>query len=132
MLETGITGTQSLLVVEAVTARAVGSGGLPVFATPAMIALMEATSMHSVQAHLAPGQGTVGTAIDAKHLATTPVGMTVRCQSTLTGIDRRRLVFSIEVYDERELVGTATHERFIVDDERFMEKAQQKLAPATP
>lgn len=128
MMESGIQGQMEWTVTEERTALAVGSGGLRVFATPAMVALMEATAMQSVQPFLEDGQGTVGTAIDVQHLAATPVGMAVRCESTLTAVDRRKLTFSITVHDEKECVGTATHERFIVDNERFMQKAGAKVS----
>ncbi len=122
----GIQGQKELLVTEEVTAARVGSGLLEVLATPAMIALAEGTAMESVQPLLEEGQGTVGTRIDIAHLAATPVGMTVRCETELIEVDRRRLVFSVRVYDDRELVGEGTHERFIIDNARFLQKAQAK------
>ena len=103
-----------------------GSGELPVYATPAMIALVEETAWRSVAQELEPGQGTVGTKLDFAHLAATPVGRKVRCETTLTGIDRRRLVFSAEVFDEAGKIGEGTHERFIVDNERFLAKADAR------
>lgn len=123
MLETGLTSTQSLRVTHEQTAAAIGSGLLAVFATPAMVALMEKTASQSVEPFLQEGEATVGSAIDVRHLAATPEGQEVRCQCVLSGIDRRRLIFDISVFDAGGLVGTAVHERFIVDAARFLEKA---------
>lgn len=127
MLEAGIRGEAAMTVTPEHTAAAVGSGGLAVFATPAMIALMEKVAMQSVQPALDAGQGTVGTAIDVRHTAATPVSMQVRCESLLTAVDGRRLTFTIEAFDDAGSIGTATHERFIIDNDRFMQKAQAKL-----
>ncbi len=126
MLETGIKGEQQVKVVYENSAAAVGSGLLEVFSTPAMIALMEKTASESVQAYLDEGQGTVGTELRIKHLAATPLGMTVRCESELTRVDGRRLIFSVKAYDDAELIGEGEHERFIINNERFMGKAQAK------
>ncbi|MBR3366235.1 MAG: thioesterase family protein [Lachnospiraceae bacterium] len=122
----GIRGQKELLVTEEVTAARMGSGLLEVLATPAMIALAEGTAMESVQPLLEEGQGTVGTRLDIAHIAATPVGMTVRCETELVEVDRRRLVFSVKVSDDKELVGEGTHERFIIDNARFLQKAQGK------
>lgn len=105
MLEVGIQGQQSAVVNEATTARVMGSGSLDVYATPAMIALIEKTAMLSVASELEAGQGTVGTELKVQHLASTPLGMTVTAKTELIEVDRRRLVFSAEVYDEVGLVG---------------------------
>ena len=126
MLETGIIGKEEMLVTEADTAKALGSGGLNVFATPAMIALSEKTALRSILQELPEGQSTVGTKIDMSHIAATPVGMKVRCETELIEIDRRRLVFSVNVYDEVEKIEEGTHERFIVDNNKFQTKADSK------
>ncbi len=110
------------------TAAAMGSGGLEVYATPAMIALMEYTAYSAAAPCLEAGRGTVGTYIEAKHLAATPVGAEVRCTCELIEIDRRRLRFRIEVRDAAGVVGTAVHDRFIVDNAPFMEKCAGRLA----
>ena len=123
MLEIGIKGSGEAMVTEALTAKAMGSGELPVYATPAMAALIEETAWKSVAPALEPGQGTVGTKLDISHLAATPLGRKVRCETELIEIDRRRLVFSAAVYDEAGKIGEGTHERFIVDNERFLAKA---------
>lgn len=126
MLETGIKGKEELTVTEEITAKVVGSGGLEVFATPMMIALSEKTALTSIMPYLEEGQSTVGTKVDIAHIAATPVGMKVTCETELIEIDRRRLVFSVNVYDEVEKIAEGTHERFIVDNEKFISKAYGK------
>ena len=126
-METGICGVQTIVVAEQQTAKHLGSGELAVFATPCMIALMENTAYRSVQPCLEPGQGTVGTLLNVKHLAATPVGMEVRCETKLIEVDRKRLVFEVKAFDACGLIGEGVHERFIVDNQRFMQKAQSKL-----
>lgn len=129
-MEIGIQGSMSVVVTEELTAAQVGSGLLPVYATPAMIALMENTACQSVAPYLEEGQGTVGTLMNVKHLAATPVGMTVRCETELIAVDRRRLVFAVRAYDDCDCIGEGVHERFIIDNARFMEKTQAKRAKA--
>lgn len=126
-LSSGVRGTQELLVTNENTAKALGSGGLDVFSTPSMIALMEFCAAKSVVALLPAGSSTVGTRLDIKHLSATPVGMTVRCETELIEIERRRLVFLCRAFDDAGLIGEGTQERFIVDDEKFMEKTLQKI-----
>ena len=126
MLNVGIKGTQSLLVTEENTAASVGSGMLAVFATPAMAALMEKTAALSVQNELGEGEGTVGISLNIRHLAATPVGLTVTCESELIEIDRKRLAFSLKVSDGKDVIGDGTHERFIINNEKFMAKANAK------
>ena len=127
MLETGIKGRQDLKVTSDLSARSMGRGGLEVFATPAMIALMEKTAMLSVQDQLEEGQGTVGTRLEIDHVAATPVGAEVWCESELVEIDRKRLVFEVIAYDKAGIIGKGRHERFVVNNEKFMEKANAKL-----
>ncbi len=126
MLKIGITGREEVLVTADNTAEAMGSGTLPVFATPAMIALMEKTAYKSVADFLEEGCGSVGTLLSVKHTAATPLGMKVTCESILTEIDGRRLVFSVRAYDEVGLIGEGTHERFIVQNEKFLQKTNAK------
>lgn len=125
-LETGIKGSVSCTVTENDTAKALGSGGLDVLSTPKLIALMENASLLLVRPYLDEGMDTVGTQLNVKHLAATPVGMTVRAEAELIEIDRRRLVFSVKAWDEVELVGKGTHERFIVDMKKFTDKCNAK------
>ena len=129
-MDTGIKNKMEIVVTEDRTAKAMGSGELPVFATPAMIALVEETCWRSVADELESGQGTVGTMLDVRHVSATPVGMKVWCKSELVGVDGRKLTFSVKVFDEAGLVGEGTHERFIIDNKRFLEKAAAKTANA--
>ena len=126
-LEIGIKGSSSCTVTLNDTAKALGSGGLDVLSTPKLIALMENAALLSVRPCLEEGSDTVGTLHNVKHLAATPVGMTVRAEAELIEIDRRRLVFSVKAWDEVELVGEGTHERFIVDMEKFTNKCNSKI-----
>lgn len=126
MLELHIKGTAALTVTDGVTAAAVGSGMLPVFATPSMIALIEKAAAESVAASLDPGMTTVGTKLDIVHTAATPVGMAVRAETELSEIDGRRLVFTVRAFDEAGEIGSGTHERFIVNAEKFLAKAEAK------
>lgn len=128
MLTIGIKGTQSVTVTNDNTAAAMGSGTLAVFATPAMIALMEKTAYISLQDSLDEGMGSVGTLLNVKHVAATPVGMQVTCESELVEVDGRRLVFTVKAYDEVGLIGEGTHERFIVQNEKFLAKTNAKKA----
>lgn len=122
----GLTGEAHAVVSAENIASTYASGTLPVFATPAMLALMENAAQNSVQPYLGAGQGTVGTRLDVRHLAATPLGMAVRAESELIEIDRRRLTFRVRAYDERELIGEGVHERFIIDAEKFMQKVLGK------
>lgn len=126
MLSTGIKGRKTTEVTQENTAEAVGSGTLPVFATPAMIALIEATASESVAPFLEEGSSTVGTHLDIAHSSATPVGMSATCETELVEVDRRRLVFRVVVTDAKGEIGSGTHERFVVDDAKFMSKAESK------
>lgn len=126
MLEKGIKGYAEVTANAENSAAVVGSGDLDVFATPAMVALMEQAASKSIAKELEPGQSTVGTLMNIRHLSATPLGMKVTAESALEEIDRRRLVFSVKAYDERGLVGEGIHERFIIDAEKFMDKTREK------
>jgi len=126
MLEAGIKLTKSETVTNSNTAASMGSGLLPVYATPAMILLIESAAAEAVAPLLEEGMTTVGTKLDIEHLAATPLGLEVHCECELIEVDRRRLVFKAEVYDKCDLIGRGTHERFIVASEKFMAKANAK------
>ena len=128
MLEEGVKGEQSVEVVYENTATAVGSGVLEVFGTPCMLALMEKTASESVAPYLEEGCGSVGTQVNISHVAATPIGMTVRCETELTEVDGRRLVFKVADYHESGRIGKGTHERFVVQNEKFQTKANNKLS----
>ena len=125
-MQPGIKGLQEITVTDRDTAAVYGSGSLEVFGTPAMIALMEKTALNSIVPYLDETEGSVGTALDVKHTAATPVGMKVTCESELIEVDRKRLVFRLSVRDEAGPIGEGTHERFVIDNEKFMQKAEGK------
>jgi len=125
-LECGLAARKELTVEYQHTAKAVASGLAEVYATPMMIALMEHVAYSAVQPHLPPGLSTVGTRIDAQHMAATPVGQKVWATARLTAVEGRKLTFEIEAFDEREQIGSARHERFVIDEARFMQKANAK------
>lgn len=127
-MQTGIKGFAETQVCAENTALALGSGSVEVFATPAMIALMEKAAAESVAPYLGEGCATVGTRLCVSHDRASPVGARIRCESVLTETDDRRLSFSLEVYDELGRIGGGTHERFIVDAEKFLSKAMAKRA----
>lgn len=127
MIQTGLTCKKKITVTPEMTAAAMGSGALEVLATPSMIALMEGTAQEAVQNLLEDGQGTVGTRIDVRHLAATPVGMEVTCTAEVTEVDRRRIVFTVKAKDEKEVIGEGIHERFVINNEKFFAKCRQKL-----
>ena len=125
-IEVGMRGRAEAVVTKDNTARAAGSGLVPVFATPWMIALMENAAVSAVQAGLAPDEGTVGTRLDVTHDAATPIGMKVWAEAEVTAVEGRKITFTVSAYDEAEKIGGGTHERFIIKPERFLAKAQGK------
>ena len=126
-LPIGLKGQAETTVNEQNTAAAMGSGLLPVFATPAMLALMENAAASSIQPYLGEGEGTVGTRLEVSHLAATPIGLPVRAESELVAVDRRKLTFTVRAWGGEELIGEGTHQRFVIDNARFLEKALAKL-----
>lgn len=128
MLEAGIRNRKEDLVTRENSASAVGSGLLNVYATPSMVALMEGCCHESVGPFLEKGMGTVGISLNIKHIAATPIGMKVFCESELIEVNKRVLTFRVAAYDEMGLIGEGVHERCIVQNERFQKKADEKLA----
>ncbi len=116
----------TLVVEEAHTASAFGSGNLLVFSTPMMVGLMENAALNCAQAKLDEGFSTVGMLVEIKHIAATPMGQTVRAIAELTAIEGRKLIFKVEAHDEMEKIGEGIHERFIIDQEKFMGKLASK------
>jgi predicted thioesterase len=112
--------------METDTASNWGSGGVHVFSTPALVGLMESAAVIALRGALPSGQTTVGGHIDVRHLAATPVGMKVRARAELTAVEGRRLTFKIQAWDEVELIGEAIHERFVIDEAKFVAIAQAK------
>ncbi|MCL1814412.1 MAG: thioesterase family protein [Treponema sp.] len=103
-----------------------GSGGLPVYATPCMIASMEKAALNSVAPFLPAPWSTVGTEVCIKHLSSTPRGMKITTRAKLLHIDGRALTFTVEAYDETGKIGEGTHGRFIIDEKKFMKKTEAK------
>ena len=103
--------------------RHLGTGVRSVYSTPAMIAMMERTSIHLVRPYLEEGEGSVGTKVNISHIAATPIGMKVRVRSTVKEIYGRRITFAVEAYNEKEKIGEGTHERAIINIKKFSEKS---------
>ena len=122
----GCTGRAETTVTQDNTAAAVGSGLVPVFATPYMIALMENAAVNALTPCLAEGEGSVGTRLEVTHDAATPVGMKVWAEAELTAVEGRKLTFSVRAFDEAGPIGGGTHERFIISVDRFLAKAQRR------
>ena len=122
----GMKGRAETVVTPENTAAAVGSGLVPVFATPAMIALMENAAVNAVQTGLEPGQGTVGTRLEVTHDAATPVGMKVWAEAELTAVEGRKLTYTVAAFDEAGPIGKGIHQRFIIQADRFLAKAEAK------
>jgi predicted thioesterase len=125
-VKVGMEKTMETEVTEDKLASAVGSGIAAVFSTPSLIALMENAAMQAIQDALPDGWSSVGTRVEADHIAATPPGLKVRATARVIEVDRRRVVFAIEAFDDIEKVGEAVHTRFIVEKAKFESKAQQK------
>jgi predicted thioesterase len=122
MLHPGLRGSAAVAAGPQHTAESLGSGDVPVFGTPALVALMEQAAVAALAGHLAPGETTVGTRLDIAHLAATPVGQAVRAEAELTVVDGRKLTFALAAFDGRQKVGEGRHERMLVNRERFLAK----------
>ncbi|BCJ61391.1 thioesterase [Micromonospora endophytica] len=124
-LTPGLTARLEMTVTDADTAQAVGSGDVPVLGTPRVLALAEAATVAATARQLPAGSTTVGTRVELRHLAPTPVGRTVTAQARLTSVDRRRLVFTVTVTEGDQEVAAGEVERVLVDRHRFVERAGQ-------
>lgn len=125
-LQPGIKGQEHMEVKKGNTAMDVGSGSVPVFATPFLVALMEAAAINAVKDYLPQEMSTVGGRIECKHLSPTPIGMTVTAVAELIEVDKKRLSFKIEAFDEQEKIGESEHDRFLIEEEKFMQHCEQK------
>ncbi len=125
-LKKGLSGRSALQVTDDKTAMAYGSGGIEVFATPAMVGLMENAAMKAVDPLLPEGYTTVGTRLDIRHMAATPIGLRVFAEAKLVEIKGNRLTFEVAAFDEVERVGEGLHERFIIETKPFLEKVEDK------
>lgn len=124
----GLRGEAAVVVDQHNTATAMGSGNVPAFATPAMIALMERAAVNALRRHLDEGQESVGVAVDVRHLAATPVGKRVRAEAEVTAVEGRRITFAVRAFDAVEKVGEGSHQRILVDREQFIWKMATKGA----
>jgi fluoroacetyl-CoA thioesterase len=126
-IKIGLTGELAEVVTDELTANALGSGLVPALATPAMIALMENASVTAIREYLEAGETSVGIEVNVKHIAATPVGMRVRVRAEVVSVNKRRVTFRVEAWDDKERIGEGTHVRAIVDEARFKERIAQKL-----
>ncbi len=123
----GLSGQQSITVTETLTARHIGSGRVEVYATPAMIALMESAALAAIDPLLEEGQTSVGTTIEVRHLAATPLGTMVKAHAKVTAVEGRKVTFLVQAWDERELIGEGKHVRLVIDEARFIKRVQSKV-----
>lgn len=126
MLRIGDRAEIEVRVEKAMTASHFGNEGMEVLATPYLISLSEQAAIRCLAPYLEAGQGSVGTSVQLRHLAPTPVGMAVRVVASVTEMDGRRFAFAIEAYDEKEKIAEGVHERFVVDRARFLQRAAAK------
>lgn len=119
-IKVGLKHKEEKIVTMNDTAKIFGSGAALVFATPMMIGLMEGASMNAVQEFLPKGYSTVGVGVNIKHMSATKIGKKVWANAELVEIDRKKLIFKVEAFDEDKQIGEGVHERFIIDEEKFM------------
>lgn len=127
MLAPGLSKEITFTVTPELTAKTVGSGTLEVLATPVMIAKMEEAAWKAVADHLEEGSGSVGTLMNTQHLSATPVGLEVTCKAELTEVTGRKLVYKVTAWDAKGPIGEGVHERAVIQNERFVNKAYSKL-----
>ena len=128
MVSAGQTATSTVTVTESNIAKTMKSGSLEVFATPAMCALMEEAAQAAVQPHLEKGEGTVGISLSISHDAPSPMGSTITAKATVTAVEGRKITFNIEASDGVGIIGKGTHERFVINNEKFMTKVSARKA----
>jgi len=127
-IQRGVVGSAQLVVGEEHTAPRVGSGKVHVLATPVMINLIEAAALAAIEHLLPPGHQSLGTRLDVRHIAATPVGMKIFANATVESVSGRTVTFRVEARDEKELIGDGMHERVVVNVEKFDARVQRKLA----
>jgi predicted thioesterase len=127
-LQAGMTFEKTIAVTDAMAAKHLAGEGIAVFSTPELVRFVEICALEGVRPFLKAGQETVGTRVDIRHLAATPVGMKVTAKCTLVEVDRRRLSFTVEVHDDLDKIGEGTHERFVIDRDKQQQRLQEKLA----
>src|SRR5262245_61515772 len=126
-IKPGTVGSAELVVDEEHTAPRVGSGKVHVLATPVMINLIEAAALAAIEHLLPPGYQSLGTRLDVRHIAATPVGMKISATARVTRVDGRSVAFAVEARDEKELIGDGTHERVVVNVAKFDQRVQRKI-----
>jgi fluoroacetyl-CoA thioesterase len=126
-LQPGLIGTAQLVVADEHTAPRVGSGMVHVLATPVMINLIEAAALDAIERRLPPGTQSLGTVLNIRHIAATPVGMKAQARVEVVRVDGRTVHFKVEVHDEKDLIGDGTHERVVVNVEKFAARVKRKL-----
>jgi fluoroacetyl-CoA thioesterase len=130
-LPPGLTGSAEMVVGEQHTAPRVGSGRIRVLATPVMINLIEAAALAAIEQSLPEEHQSLGTRLDISHVAATPVGMRVRASAEVLRVEGRTVYLRVAAHDERELIGEGTHERVVVNVNRFDQRVQAKMKPGT-
>lgn len=123
-IPSGIKHTREILVSGNDSACVFGSGAVNVFATPALIALLESTALESISSHMPAGYTTVGSEVNIKHLKATPIGMKVKAETYLRSVQGRKLHFELHAWDDRGMIGIGTHTRVIVEEKEFMDKTR--------
>lgn len=126
-LTVGCRGQVTSLVEPQDTAQEVGSGSLRVFATPCMAAMMEGAACEAIEPRLPEGQTSVGIRLEISHTSATPVGLEVRAEAELTAIEGKKLTFRVTAFDEKGEIGSGTHQRVLVQEQKFLDKAYEKL-----
>jgi fluoroacetyl-CoA thioesterase len=125
-IKPGLVGESATAVTSELTARHLGSGGINVYATPAMVMLMEGAAVAAIDHLLPDGQSSVGIEIHVRHLAATPMGKQVHAQAEVTQVKGRRVTFAVKAWDEKELIGEGTHVRFVIDLAQYIERLMEK------
>lgn len=125
-IEVGLTGTATTAVKEINTAKVMKSGALPVFATPAMCALMEEAAQDTIQSYLAKGEGSVGIKLAVTHDAPSAIGSVIIAKATVVAVEGRRIDFEVEAFDGDLCIGKGTHSRFVINNEKFMSKLEKR------
>ena len=127
-LTLGLVGHAEIVVGEEHTAPRIGSGMVHVLATPVMINLMEAAALDAAEKLIPAGHQSLGIRLDVRHIAATPVGMRVRATAKIVKVEGRQIDFEVEAHDEKDLIGDGTHQRIVVNVERFDKRVQAKLS----
>jgi predicted thioesterase len=125
-IRVGLVSETTAIVDERLLATTVGSGSVAVYATPAMVALIEAAAVGALAPALAEGQSSVGVALGIRHLAATPPGQQVRARAEVIDVQGAKVTFQVQAWDEHELIGDGTHTRYVIDVARFMQRVQAK------